>query len=910
MKKKELLGSFAKSTLVASLLLPMLTMSAYAQEEAAKEEQTTKKEKVEKIEVTGSRIKRIDLENATPITVYTKEDIEKTGQVTVADFLRGSDASTGLTTENATLSQVSGAAAFSGRGFNSSYTLVLLNGRRMPTNAIAADFADINQIPMAAVERIEYVTDGASAIYGADAVAGVLNIITKKEYNGVSASYQTGAAFDGQGFEQSYQAVAGTSTDKTSVLVSYDYFKRDPIFGKDRPLAKSTVAPVGDFDDSSAAGLPGFVIFTDPNSSNAGKYQAFDDCKNPTDVGGGNTICYFDFGPIYEVQPKSERQNFFGTFNHKINEDLSLFGELRYSKSYTQTRNGASPTRQGDIVLGANAPTDDELAVYAGQLGVTVEELKKVQFNNPYGEEVNVVRRFLDFGPRARDNTNETFAVTAGLKGSVGFYDWELGVQRAYLRNLQVGAGGQLNSEAATAAFSSGVLNPFVSNVADTEIKQKAFDAINTNTFREGYTVLKTVDLTVTGPIALNLPGGEMAFAAGLYGMVEEFTDKSDRISSLNKIYGGASSDGGGKRQGRAAFVELNLPVLSMLDVNVAARYDDLYATGKNSTYKGSFALKPIKQLLVRGSYGTGFKAPDLHDLYLGQSFGYTDAIDTKVCDAAKIDNSLTQAQKDQKCASFQIPSSSGGNIELKPEKSNAMNFGIIGQITDELSVGTDYWAIAVKDQIGSLGVQEILNNYDDAAISSLIVRDANGELKAKGAVVKSNSQNINEAKSSGLEFNTKYLTKTSIGDIGVDLQLSKLLKYERQTSATQPLCDTAKYSSMDGKLGGSWNNKTFSVSMQVDYRGSYKTFDGGYVDGTCDWKEPDTEYSVKSNTELGTQFGYNTPWGTKLALGVNNLTNEAPAFDPYVAGGWPWYSQSTYRNTGRFMYVKMSQDF
>ena len=203
-------SKLAKSVRLAIAFGAAATALPATQAYAADEDE----DEIEKIEVTGSRIKRTDMETATPVSVFTKEEIENTGVSTVAEFLR-TNASTGGFNESATLSQSAGASSVGLKGFGSAYTLVLLNGRRLPKNSAGGIFTDINQIPLAAVERIDILPDGASAIYGSDAIAGVINIVTKSDYEGIAISAKTGMAMEHQdGEESQIQITAGASNDK------------------------------------------------------------------------------------------------------------------------------------------------------------------------------------------------------------------------------------------------------------------------------------------------------------------------------------------------------------------------------------------------------------------------------------------------------------------------------------------------------------------------------------------------------------------------------------------------------------------------------------------------------------------------------------------------------------------------
>lgn len=851
-----------------------------------------KKETTERIIVTGSRIRQINVETATPVQVISSEKLEKSGNNTVADFLRnGMGGNVTLTTENQTLNQSAGSSAFQGREFDESYTLVLLNGRRLPTNAIDSDFVDLNQIPMAAVERIEYLTDGASAIYGSDAIAGVLNIITKKNYNGTNASVRLGMSERGDGTEKTYQIVSGSMSEKTSVLFAAEHFERHPVMAKDRPYIKSAISPDGKEDARSPNGTPGYVIIpVDENDSSAGTIkQAWADCpadrirRDGTNPDGTDaTVCAFDVGPLYQVQPFSERESIFTSFNHKIMSGLSVFGEFRYSRAYTLTANGAAP---GAVSLSKDAPS------------------------NTYGKDITLIRRYLDFGPRKTDNTNETFSQVIGLKGELGDdHEWELSASRIRLRNLQIGAGGQIYEDAASEAFNSGVLDPFVLNTFDTKEKQDARKAIEATTLREGTSELNTWALVFNGMTPLELSGGQVGYAAGVDHREETFADRSDPLTNADKILGGAGSDGAGERKNDAIFAEVSLPVFKMWEVTAATRYDDLgEKTGTAMTYKVGTTVTPTEYLKLRASYGTGFKAPDLHELYLGKSFGVNRAVDTKRCNDAKAAGA-DQGTIDAECAEREIQSQGGGNPDLKPEKSTAYNFGIITQLTDSLSTKLDYWSISVKDIVGQLSTQEILNN--ESKYPDLVTR-VNGALTDDGSFVKSNFQNLNKQESNGVDLAVGYDVNTSVGKWNIDATFNKVLQAKTQTSAAQPLCDYVKletYAPFNANFGAGWAMNAWDVGASTRYLGSYNSYSGGLADGKCEWQDPSTKYKVKATTETNAQMGYATNFGSKVSLGINNLFDQNPAVDNNES--WPWYSQGVYNNVGRYYWVKMAHEF
>lgn len=395
--------------IVGSLLLTSLAMGQEG--EVSQQATSDQANKAERITVTGSRIKKIDIEGASSVTRFSRDDLDNSSFGTVAEFLQNNIPSGAFTNENFTLSQVAGSSSFGGRDQTASYTLVLVNGRRMPTNAIADSFVDLNLVPLAAVETIEYLTDGASAIYGSDAVAGVLNIILKKNFDGTSVKTRFGQASRGDATTTSVQVVSGASGEKSNLLFAYDYYRREPINAINRPLIKSAISPEGD-DQRSPNGTPGYVILND------GTQIPFPDCP-ASDVNKPFAgACAYDFAPLYQVIPLTERNSFYTSYNQDLTPDLSIFAEARYSRVYTLTANGAAP---GGVNLSASAPS------------------------NPYGEDVFLVRRYIDFGPREKDNTNEVFSITGGIQGYLtDTWAWDFSYSSHKLRNTQNGAGGQI----------------------------------------------------------------------------------------------------------------------------------------------------------------------------------------------------------------------------------------------------------------------------------------------------------------------------------------------------------------------------------------------------------------------------------------------------------------------------------
>lgn len=841
------------------VLIVLLCFSSRALSNFLAQNASNTQDPTELIRVTGSRLRQIELESYSAMTVFTREDIERTGYATVADFLRHSVPTASMITENQTLSQIAGSSSFGGRDFTSSYTLVLLNGRRIPVNAIAASFVDLNLMPMAAVDRIEYLTDGASAIYGSDAVAGVLNIITRKYFEGLSVTARSGQSYARDGVELSYQVVGGSSSSRGNFLLALDFFKREPVLAKNRPLIRSNIAPDGT-DNRSLTGLPGYIIRED-NS-----IEAFPDC--PSENIGILGHCLFDVASLYQAIPYSERQSVFTEFDYQLNPGVNFFAELRYSRAFTLNSNAAAP---GSVILGPYS------------------------YFNPYpGEEIRVVRRYLDFGPRQTEITNDTFSTILGIRGDISAeHRWNFEIANHRLRNLQIGVNGHINSIEAFEAFNNDILNPFDWNGFDNAEKSAAFERINTKTFREGQSRLQSYALTIDGTTALLLPGGYLSYAAGMEYRKESFHDRSDNLSQEGSILGAASSAGQGSRSNEAIFMELALPVTSNFDLSTAARYDYINKNHEALTYKLGMVYSPLRFLKLRASYGTGFKAANMHSLFLGTSFGVQRAIDPLTCGSST--------------TSCEINVISGGNPELQAETSRSYNLGFIAQLTDKLSLRTDYWDIELANKVDSLSLQNILNSSE--RFPQLIHRDSQGRLNTDGSFVQTNLQNLTQEKSAGIEAHLSYAGTSPYGQIIGTLLLNKLLKSMSQESAIDPLCDfSSNQNGIDGIMTFAWSRGSWASAIALRHFGSRSSYLGGRIPGTCFYAQEDSKFTVKSSQELDFSLNYHLPFSTELSLGIHNLTNAAPAFDRNES--WPWYNRERYSNMGRFFYITVSHEF
>ncbi|EKE82854.1 TonB-dependent receptor plug domain-containing protein [Idiomarina xiamenensis] len=864
---------------------------AFAQEDGAGQ--------IEKISVTGSRIKRADLETSSPVSVFDAQDIANTGVNTVSEFLRYTTASgPGGNTEAATLSQVAGSGSVDAKGFGSSYTLVLLNGRRLPVNAIASDFVDLNQIPMAAVERIEYLADGASAIYGSDAVAGVVNIITKKDYQGVNLNVGYGTNMEEHdGDEISAQLTAGAQSGNTSILFAFDYFERKPVAASDRELGSTAYLPgVTNGDGRSPYGLPGFYEISAEANNQELQTRFADPSCDPSNVSDG--YCLYDFASRYQIQPASDRQSIYTSINHDLSSTVRAYGEFRYSRAYTRTSNAPAP---GVLDVSASPYADQFL-----QNNLSAADYALYQDAAANGDASFLMgRRYIDFPNREKDNINETFSGIVGMSGYIGAnYDWDFHVGHTKLTNRQIGASGQLLKDSVVDAIAAGDINPFEYNTFETREELAVLQGLQASVHRTGESEQSFAGFTIGGMTDIELPGGYLGVAGGIDWRREAFTDRSDPATLDGQVIGGAGSNGAGARNNMAYYVELSAPLFEGFEAKAAVRRDDIDWTGGDAaktTYQLGATYRINDNYMVRASYGTGFKAPDLHDLFLGQSFGVTDAIDYTYCE----NNGIAAAD----CPQQQLNSRSGGNADLEPEESTNYNVGLIASPFENFDISIDYWSLEVENIVGSLSIQEIINNeeqYPD------LVNRVNGRLTGVGdeAYVLTNLQNLNEESAKGVTIDMNYLSSLGqYGDMKWGLKADHQLEHMRQTSNTQPLCDDiGSTSEPEWKVNFSadWSKGDHTAGAYVRYVGETNDYIGGRAVGSCAYNAEGLE--VDSYAQLDVYYGYTINANQNIRVGIRNLTDENPPIS--TAFGWPFYDQSLYGNSGRFFYAKYDISF
>ncbi len=655
------------------------TTTTYAAEEA---------NKVERIEVTGSRIKRSDIEGPSPVQSIARADIENMGYDNLQQLLERmpvAGSGTFSTRGNNQDSTANGSAAVSLRGLGADATLVLINGRRVSISAFAEgitnSFVDINSIPVSAIERIDILKDGASAIYGSDAVAGVVNVILKKDIDGVEVNLGYGGT-DGPNYEETTASLVwGTTSEKSSVSVIIDYFKNTSLSSDEMgSLGTANQSPYGGEDFRSSRGFPGYfhvdgVKTIDPACP----------AENATSSGS----CLFDYGPYGYIAPASERVGAISQFEYNFDNGITGFLEMAVQHNTS-------------VAAGAPTPLDEDA-------GLTVPASHP---NNPFDEDIQIGRyRTVDAGARQWDIESDTLRFVAGLRGEFNDWSWETAVQKGRSKSLQTGdrTQGWVRTDFLQQEIDAGNYNPFGGTYNDPAV----IDRITTSLVRRGESHMTSFDANITGE-AFSFGDDVVMMAAGIEYREEDVNDIPDDQFQRGLIFGTESVSASADREQYAAYVEFSIPLADNLELQLAGRYDDYSDFGTTTNPKVALRWAPTDEITVRGSWAQGFRAPSLAQVGLGPSQESQFFVDTYRCEATGLD-----------CDALDYNIEFAGNPDLEAEESESWNVGFIWAPSAEFGLSVDVWSITQDNKIDEQEFGPIYNsecNNQDSTCSGQLI--------------------------------------------------------------------------------------------------------------------------------------------------------------------------------------------
>ncbi len=836
-----------------------VSTSAFSAEESAEVE-------VERIEVTGSRIKRADFEGSTPVSVITASEITASGFDNIADVIRNSSFNTLGSYREQSGSSFGGAALVNLRGLGSERTAVLVNGRRVPGSAFTGSSAvDISTIPMAAVHSIEILTDSASAVYGADAIGGVINIVMKKDFDGTILEYNTEIPDRDGGGRDSFKFTSGTSNDKGSVLFSLEYNDKTAIADRDRhysSLGFLSDAPIPtdgvDLVGANGGGNSGFA----PDFSSAFSVGDCDESfylpvLDPFGVPG--TGCGYIYSDISYQTMNVERYSTFLTARRQLNDDHEVYFENRISKIETA---GRFAPAIGGFSVGADAPI------------------------NPVGEDFVLYHRFVAHGPRDTKTTGTELDLVAGLEGnleaSTGFdIDYDISMRKYSYDASELGQNYvlQSNIEALVASGKYNYLDP----LSQDEDHLAAVASSKATLHRDLSNETKAFYLNLSGELGFELNGGTVQWAGGLEHSEEEYTDIYDSYREAENVLGSAGNSAYGERERDAVYAEFLFPVTEDLEINFAIRYDDYSDFGSEVSPSVSASYQLLDWFKVRASYGQGFKAPNLTDLYSRPSQSFEGLVDTTRCNALGI---AVEA-----CGKSQQETFTAGNLELAAETSESYNVGFVIDPIDNLLVTLDYYSVELDQVVSQLEFPDVFVLEQAGTLpDGVIVNRAPTVDGIPGAITRCVTlsypecglinpvANLASRTVEGLDINIEYTVETEFGDISPRLSWSHIATYEDIMLGNlfdQP--GTEGYPENRANFGLAWNINDFSINYAYQWISETEADSGGKFE------------SWTNHTINAIWTGYE---GVEVSVGIRNITDEDPSID--TVGGWTSSTSST----------------
>jgi iron complex outermembrane recepter protein len=854
----------------------LVTMSlAFAPHAMAQQDAST-----QRIEITGSNIKRLAAEGNAPVQTITRDQLDRSPLATVGELLRDISANTGgSSSETATNSQ-SGAAGISLRGLGQKSTLVLINGRRMANHAIAQGgqdtFVDLNSIPKSAVARIEVLKDGASAIYGSDAIAGVVNIILRKDFTGVEIGANIGHATQGGLDEQGASLAGGFNAGKLNVMAVLDVFHRDLLLYSDRPWLNGLdfrFLPGGTFFPASSGGTwvrptgaPGLARTPIPN------------CIPPSMRMPANIISSFVTGTAcgYTVDkyltgfPEADRVGVFSRAVYQLSSNTDLFAELSLANNQSNWIN--QPQTITNTTVSFN-PTTGGFNSYSNVIPF-IPAHAAVNATNPYGRPASLNYTFFDVGARTFDLETKTSRAVAGISSTFGAWDWQAAAGTSQSKVVEV-TGNQVDGARLRTFIASGGYDFLAPTAAQTA-------ALRISTTRNATSKLHFADVKASTEL-MKLAHGPLGFAAGLETRRESLVDTPDPLAQQGRLIGTGSSRSTGSRTATAAYGEFSIPLAKGLEVQAAGRADHYSDFGSAFSPKlgMKFAMSP--QALVRASVSKGFRAPTLVENANSASLGFGSVLDPARNNASTIIGILNSGSKD-----------------LKAETSVSSTIGFVLEPAKDVSVAVDYYRINQKDLVSLNGAQFIVRN--PSLFPGAIVRDP---ITNQILVVFDNYTNQSNVVTSGIDLDVgARFAPTPIGRFALRGNASLLLDWTyRPTAAATPVNYAGRNDGPNGSLPSvrsrvslDWMLPSFTTTLSLNHIGEYQQ---------RNTTSPLAEPTVAESNTLDVYFAYTGIKNLKLSFSVNNLFDSRPPWD--VASG-VGISNSQYNLRGR--YVRAGVDY
>ncbi|WP_133469289.1 TonB-dependent receptor domain-containing protein [Paraglaciecola marina] len=849
-------------------------------------------DEVEKISITGSRIQRTDLEGSSPVISITAADIKLEGDFTVADALRSSSLNSFGSFSERSGSSAQSQATINLRGAGSRRTLVLLNGRRFPGSpTLGGASANLNAIPFAAVERIDIMTEGASAVYGSDAMAGVVNVILKENFEGLTISGGVGHRTNDEGTtSKEFSIVGGLSNDKGNITFAFDHQERKGISDGARDYTKAKASDLnGDgviqYEETSGYSFYGANIVTPDGDLLASPLcgdliseygDAFIEANADNAWGPGSTGCFYGYANVSYNTASIDRNTLYVNSNYEITDDIEWFGQAMFVQNSS---------------FGRYAPPA------APWYAVPVSS-----DHNPFDEEVFGYFRWVDIGTRDGNTDDYNQDYTTGFRGNLDWNDasWEVYFHNNVADNKQVGEyylsyGGLAYNEANGIDLGS---EEGVANMSATTLTSSK------STFNQLYAGIGFDMFELNGGIVQHYFGAEF--------MEQTYADIYDAQSAAGLIGGSAGNSAAGERDISSLFFESVLPVTDDVEVNIAVRYDDYSDFGSNVSPSAKVRWEVMEGVVLRASYSESFRAPGLDELNAATTFSAESATDYQQC----AENGIEPVD----CTSAQYDTYYQSNPDLGAETSDYVNLGAVWDVTDEFGIKLDYFKLSIDNVIQTKSVNSLL--LDEAA-GKITAFDADADISEEtfylkrlngadgGRLVEAGTGYFNGEgfEIEGIDLTFTGMVETEFGDFRFNNVNSIILSYDQELGGV--VVDTAGWSGQPefkSVATLAWSLGDHSVAWNLTYTDSTTEAevltdpdDNALTDGVWETSGKLDSWLIHNLT-----YSYNAGEYGTVSFTVNNLTDE----DPVLSSSGTWDNADLYNNFGRDIRVNYQISF
>jgi iron complex outermembrane receptor protein len=960
-----------RTKIAVAVALAMTTLTGMAQEAA-----------IQRVEVTGSRIRQVDLETAQPLQVMTQEQIQKTGLVTVGDIINNlSAAGTPAFSKGSTLTsnREQGGQYINMRNLGAQRLLVLVNGKRW--TATVAGFTDLSTIPASMIDRLEVLKDGASSIYGSDAIAGVVNIILKKTMEGGTASAYVGQNDKGDGKTRDYSVSYGANSDTASIMFGLSHSDQGAVWARDRAITSFSSGP-DHYAAGFGAGPWGRIAAVNPATGAALLTGAtgFNRYLNHTGTYDGagtgadarNSANYHPYTGV-EADTYNSTQQMMYTSPTKL---TTLFTKgsiaLPYDTHLTTTAMYSERTSSRQVAgYPINSLVQSRFPVY----------IDRNSYYNPLGtsrvgaaaQDLFFYRRLVEV-PRVTDNRNRTLHVDATLDGDFNLrglpWNWNVGYNHSAisgsinstgnlnLLNLKkavgpsfLNASGVVQCGSAAAPIALAECTPFDVLGGPSASNPAAIGYVMSNGQASYGSTVNSATADLSGEV-LTLPAGALAVAGGLEHRTVRGYDRPGQFEQSGYSTDLAGNTTTGEYTVKEAYLEIQVPLLKglplaeLLNFNVASRYSDYSNFGSTTNSKFSLMWKPVKDLLARGTYAEGFRAPSLGDTFGGGSQSYDSYLD--VCDSLYGDaraNATTAAncaragvpagfrQRNQAgtpvpAAGAQTPTpfnTGAGNDTLTPETAVTRTFGLVysPSYVPGLTVGADYFDIRIKNRITAVSVKYTLDQCYITGVQSFcnnLTRDPTGQI----VQLSRGNTNLGSLGTKGIDLSIAYrMPRTPIGQFGIRSESTYVDSFTiKSTDTATPINYAGEYlyNRVKGNVALDWNLGNWSATLNNRYYSGVKDRCWTVIPAVeCSNPTDKTSWGTGYNAIGATVYSdlnvsYKFAWKGTLAIGANNVFDKQPriAYGAASANGGTSSSSSVDAELpiDRFVYARYSQAF